>query len=133
MAITAPESYAFPPEFHDHLVLTTVLNGEKFPDEFRISIPITKQEYPSQASARIQSIARDMLIRNTGRLLAKRRAVCRIDATHSFMLQLEYETRLEIQGPILYCFSFRICPYNVACREGLYIPDSRKEKREWEF
>ena len=133
MATNTPKSDPFPPDFHDHMMLTIVQKDYKVSNEFQISLPITMQQYQPDTSARIRSIAHDMLRNNINRLLKKRRTVCRIDATHSFMLQLEYETRLEIQGPILYCFSFRICPYSAKCREGLYIPEPGKEKREWEF
>jgi hypothetical protein len=122
----------FQPEFHDHLMLTIVQRDNTFPEGFSIS-KTTAQELSPNAIARIQDVARGMLGKNMEKLLTECRPVCRLDATHSFILQLEYETRLQIDGPVMFCFSFRICPYSATCREGLYIPEPGKQKHAWEF
>jgi len=123
----------FQPDFHDHLVLTITQRGHRFEDEFHISHLIPTQELSSNVVARIQGMALNMLGKNVDRLLTKRREAYHIDGTHSFILQLEYETRLQAEGPVMFCFSFRICPYSATCKEGLYIQEPGRMKRAWEF
>jgi len=121
------------PDYHDHLILTITQRENRFEDEFQISRLIPTQELSPHIDARIQRIAHDTLRKNVDRLLTKRREAYHIDGTHSYILQLEYETRLQAEGPAMFCFSFRICPYSATCREGLYIQEPGRMKRVWEF
>jgi hypothetical protein len=124
---------SFQPDYHDHLILAITQRENTVEDEFQLSHLTPTQEVSPIILARIQGIALNMLRKNVDRLLTKRREAYHIDGTHSFILQLEYETRLQAEGPVMFCFSFRICPYSAMCREGLYIQEPGRMKRAWEF
>ena len=108
---------AWPPNFHDHIVIVAISRANAFPEEYHVASSL---DHPNSVLHLITARVRDTLRNpeNWYKLVVKRSSHCTLDKSHSVVLQLDFAT--EIHDAHILCFSCNICAYANKCPDGVF-------------